>query len=171
MTDESAMWTYRQLEEVSQWGSWRPANQADWRTLLHSRLRDVLVIELDGQIIGDLMVKVEDAWGQREVADGARSMQAELGWILNPSMGGHGFATEAVREAVRLCFEDLQLHRVVAEAFAANEPSRRLADRIGMRHELHGVRDSLHRDLGWIDGIRYALLADEWKYQRETAPV
>ena len=39
-----------------------------------------------------------------------------------------------------------------------------------MRQELHGVRDSLHRDLGWIDGIRYAILADEWKYQRETAP-
>lgn len=171
MADESAMWTYRQLEEVSQWGSWQPADQADWRTLLQRRLRDVLVIELDGQIIGDLMVKVEDAWGQREVAEGTRNMQAELGWTLNPSMGGQGFATEAVREVLRLCFEDLQLHRVVAEAFAANEPSRRLAERIGMRHELHGVRDSLHRDLGWIDGIGYALLADEWKYQRETAAV
>jgi RimJ/RimL family protein N-acetyltransferase len=171
MTDESAMWTYRQLEEVSQWGSWRPADQADWRSILQRRLRDVLVIELDGQIIGDLMVKVEDAWGQREVADGARNMQAELGWAVNPSMGGQGFATEAVREALRLCFEDLQLHRVVAEAFAANEPSRRLAERIGLRQELHGVRDSLHRDLGWIDGIGYALLADEWKHQRDDAPV
>jgi RimJ/RimL family protein N-acetyltransferase len=171
MTDESAMWTYRQLEEVSQWGSWRPADQADWRSILQRRLRDVLVIELDGQIIGDLMIKVEDAWGQREVADGARSMQAELGWALDPSMGGQGFATEAVREALRLCFEDLQLHRVVAEAFAANEPSRRLAERIGLRQELHGVRDSLHRDLGWIDGIGYALLADEWKHQRDDAPV
>ena len=170
MTDESAMWTYRQLEEVSQWGSWRPADQADWRTILQSRLRDILVIELDGEIIGDLMVRVEDAWGQREVADGARSMQAELGWTVNPSMGGQGFATEAVREALRLCFEDLHLYRVVAEAFAANEPSRRLAERVGMRCELHGVRDSLHRDLGWIDGIGFALLADEWKHQRESAP-
>jgi RimJ/RimL family protein N-acetyltransferase len=169
MTDESAMWIYRQLAEVSQWGSWQPADQADWRTLLQRRLRDVLVIELDGQIIGDLMVRVEDAWGQREVADGARGMQAELGWALNPSMGGQGFATEAVREAVRLCFEDLKLHRIVAEMFAANEPSRRLAERVRMRQELHGVRDSLHRDLGWLDGIGYALLADEWKHDRETA--
>ncbi|WP_241979871.1 GNAT family N-acetyltransferase [Cryobacterium sp. TMT4-31] len=86
-------------------------------------------------------------------------------------MGGQRFATEAVREALRLCFEDRQLGQVVAEAFAANEPCRRLAEHIGMRQELHGVRDSLHRDLGWIDGIGYALLADEWKHQRrETAP-
>jgi RimJ/RimL family protein N-acetyltransferase len=168
MTDESAMWTYRQLEEVSRWTSWRPADQADWRANLQTRLRDILVIELDGQIIGDLMVRVEDAWAQREVADHANSMQAELGWSVNPSMGGQGFATEAVREALRLCFEDLQLHRVVANAFAANEPSLRLAERVGMRRELHGVRDSLHRDLGWIDGIGYALLADEWKHQQET---
>jgi RimJ/RimL family protein N-acetyltransferase len=115
------------------------------------------------------MVRVEDAWGQREIADGARGMQAELGWALNPSMGGQGFATEAVREAVRLCFEDLKLHRIVAEMFAANVPSRRLAERVRMRQELHGVRDSLHRDLGWLDGIGYALLADEWKHDRETA--
>lgn len=75
MTDESAMWTYRQLEVVSQWGSWRSADQGDWRTLLPTRLRDALVIELDGQIIGDLMVRVEDARGQREVAEGAKSMR------------------------------------------------------------------------------------------------
>jgi RimJ/RimL family protein N-acetyltransferase len=54
----------------------------------------------NGQIIGDLTVWVGDAWRQREVADGAKNMQGELGWALNPTMGGQGFATEAVREAV-----------------------------------------------------------------------
>ncbi|MBF4561221.1 GNAT family N-acetyltransferase [Agreia pratensis] len=166
MADESSMWTYRGLEEVSRWGLWHAADQADWRSLLKERLRDALVIELNGHVIGDLMVQVSDAWGQREVAAAARNMQAELGWSLNPEYGGQGFATEAVREALRICFEDLNLHRVVAEAFAANESSCRLAERVGMRRELYGVRDSLHRDLGWIDGVGYALLADEWKAGR-----
>ena len=170
LADESAMWTYRQLEEVSRWGSWHPADHADWQTLLQLRLPDVVVIELHGQIIGDLMVRVEDAWAQREVAAGAKNMQAELGWTLNPSKGGQGFATEAVREALRLGVEELRLHRAVANAFAANEPSRRLAERVGMRREHSGVRDSLHRDLGWIDGIGYALLAEEWKALQGTAP-
>lgn len=163
MADEDSMWEYRRLEDVSRWGSWHAVDQADWHALLQARLRDVVVIEFEGRIIGDLMIRIEDGWSQREVAAGARNMQAELGWTLNPGSVGRGFATEAVGEALRLCFEDLHLHRVVANAFAANESSRRLAERVGMRRELHGVRDSLHRDLGWIDGIGYALLADEWR--------
>jgi RimJ/RimL family protein N-acetyltransferase len=165
MTDEGAMWAYRQLEVVSRWGSWQPVDQADWHAILANRLRDILVIELDGRVVGDLMVRVEDAWSQREVAEHAKGKQAELAWALSPDFGGQGYATEAVREALRLCFEDLQVRRVVADAFAANEPSLRLAERVGMRRELYAVRDSLHRDLGWVDGVGYALLAEEWNAQ------
>lgn len=32
-----------------------------------------------------------------------------------------------------------------------------------MRREAHTVRDSLHRSGRWLDGLRYALLADEWR--------
>lgn len=28
--------------------------------------------------------------------------------------------------------------------------------------EAHNVADSLHRDGRWLDGMQYALLADEW---------
>jgi RimJ/RimL family protein N-acetyltransferase len=42
-------------------------------------------------------------------------------------------------------------------------------ERLGMREESHGVRDSLHRDLGWVDGVVYALLADEWRASRAAA--
>jgi len=39
----------------------------------------------------------------------------------------------------------------------------RIMEKLGMRCENRGVRDSLHRDLGWIDGVVYALLAEEWR--------
>ncbi len=165
MADASAMWAYRQLEEVGRWGSWHPADEADWRALLSDRLQHILVIELDGRIIGDLMVRVVDVWAQREVAERAKGQQVELGWVLDPAVGGQGLATEAVREALRLCFEDLRVHRVIADAFAANEPSCRLAERVGMRRETYAVRDSFHRDLGWVDAVGYALLAEEWVAQ------
>ena len=90
-------------------------------------------------------------------------MQAELGWTLDPALGGHGYATEAVAELVRLCFEELGLRRVVASCFADNTPSWRLMERLGMRREQVTVRESLHRELGWVDGLGYALLADEWR--------
>jgi hypothetical protein len=32
-----------------------------------------------------------------------------------------------------------------------------------MRREQHGVRDSWHSELGWVDGYTYAVLADEWR--------
>jgi RimJ/RimL family protein N-acetyltransferase len=36
-------------------------------------------------------------------------------------------------------------------------------ERVGMRREQYTVRDSLHRSDGWLDGMCYALLADEWR--------
>ena len=66
-------------------------------------------------------------------------------------------------EVLRVCFEDLGLRRVTAECFATNEASWRLMERVGMRREAHSVRDSLHRSGEWMDGLGYALLADEWR--------
>jgi RimJ/RimL family protein N-acetyltransferase len=108
------------------------------------------------------MVKVVQGWAQREVRDHARGVQAELSWALDPAAGGCGYATEALQEVLRMCFEDLQVRRVVANAFAANEASCRLAERIGMRPVLHAAGELLHRDLGWLDGVGYALLEEEW---------
>jgi RimJ/RimL family protein N-acetyltransferase len=114
-------------------------------------------------VIGDLVLQVDDAWAQAEVVDQARGVQAELGWVLHPDHVGHGYATEAVRELIRLCFEDLGLRRLTANCFAANDASWRLMERVGMRRELYTVRESLHRCGEWLDGMGYALLADEWR--------
>ena len=62
-----------------------------------------------------------------------------------------------------MCFEDLGLRRVTANCFADNESSWRLMERVGMRREMHTVSESLHRSGAWLDGLGYALLADEWR--------
>ena len=88
---------------------------------------------------------------------------------LRPLLGGYVLGalepdeTEAVRELLRACFEDLGVRRVVAHCFAANTGSWRLMERLHLRRETHTVRDSLHRDGEWLDGYSYALLADEWR--------
>ena len=120
------------------------------------------MLERDGELIGDLMVAVGDAWAQAEVTEQAKGLQAELGWVLDPAHEGHGYATEAVRELLRLCFADLGLRRVEAGCFAANTPSWRLMERVGMRRESHTRRDALHRSGEWMDGMAYGLLAEEW---------
>jgi len=162
--DAKSTFEYRSLESVSYWLTERPADFAAYLVSFSdpARLAVTGVIELDGETIGEFMFRVEDGWAQKEVADQARRCQAELGWVLNPAYTGHGYATEAVRELLRHCFEDLGLRRVVASCFADNTASWRLMERVGMRREAHSVRDSLHRSGEWLDGYTYALLADEW---------
>jgi RimJ/RimL family protein N-acetyltransferase len=128
-----------------------------------ARLATTLIIERDGEVVGDLMLRVEDAWAQKEVVEQGRGVQAELGWVLDPAFVGNGYATEAVRELLRICFEALVLRRVTAICFADNEASWRLMERLGMRRELHAVADALHRSGDWLDTYGYALLATDWR--------
>jgi RimJ/RimL family protein N-acetyltransferase len=147
----------------------RPARKDDAEPTWHTAVPHIpeddrattLVVERDGEVIGELMLKVEDAWAQTEVAARARGTQAELGWVLDPAHTGHGYATEAIRELLRLCFDELDLRRVVARCFSGNETSWRLMERLGMRRELHAVRASLHRSGEWLDVYGYAMLACE----------
>ena len=87
---------------------------------------------------------------------------AEIGYVFDPAYVGQDYATEAVREELRSCFEDIGVRRVIAQCFADNEPSWRLMERLGMRREQHTKKDSLHRNGEWLDGMMYALLAEEW---------
>ena len=57
------------------------------------------------------------------------------------------------------------VRRAVANCFLANDTSSRLMDRVGMRREGHAVSESLHRSGAWLDGVGYALLAEEWRPQ------
>lgn len=160
--DAAAMFAYRSLESVARWMTALPTDADAWRADFGRRHPYALMIELDGEPIGDLFLKTEDAWAQAEVRDSATSAHAEIGWCLAPAHEGHGYATEAVRELISVSFIGLGLRRVTAVCFADNEPSWRLMERLGMRREAHTVRDALHRDGQWYDGFTYALLAEEW---------
>jgi RimJ/RimL family protein N-acetyltransferase len=166
--DADATWAYRRLDSVDGWLTGRPADLAGYREFFTepARLANTVIVTLGhdpaAAIIGDFMLRREDAWAQLDVADQARGTQAELGWVLDPAHTGHGYATEAARELLRYCFEDLGLRRVVANCFLANETSWRLMHRLGMRREVHAVRESLHRSGQWLDSVGYALLRDEW---------
>lgn len=163
-SDAQPTWAFRRLEEVGRWLTEIPAGFETYRQTFTepARLATTLIIEQDGKVIGDLMLRVEDAWAQAEVADQATSTQAELGWVLDPAHTGAGYATEAVSELLHICFVDLGLRRVTAECFADNEASWRLMERLGMRRELHAVNDALHRSGTWRDTFGYALLFGDW---------
>ena len=166
--DADPTWKFRQLDSVNEWLTGCPADLEGYRELFSepARLATTVTITLGhdpaAPIIGDAMLRREDAWAQLDVADRARDAQAELGWVLDPAHTGHGYATEAVRELIRHCFQDLGVRRVTASCFLDNDTSWRLMERVGMRRELHAVRESLHRSGRWLDTVGYAVLDEEW---------
>ncbi|MCW2759087.1 MAG: GCN5-related N-acetyltransferase [Nocardioidaceae bacterium] len=167
-TDATTTFRYRRLPEVT---TWLPRHIDDLAAYVEmfdkpERRDTTLVIEHEGVVVGDLMLRVEDPWSQSEVAEQARGTVAELGWSFDPAYGGRGLATEAVTELLRIAFDEVGVRRVVALCFADNEPSWRLMERVGMRREAHTIADSLHRSGAWLDGFEYALLADEWRAAR-----
>jgi RimJ/RimL family protein N-acetyltransferase len=170
--DFEALWQIRRQESVGRWMTSSSSDRDGFVEMMAGadRMAKTLVIERAApggpRVIGDLMLAPEDAWAQSEVAALARGVQAEIGWCLDPAVEGNGYATEAVRELIRLAFEELGLRRLTALCFAANEASWRLMERVGMRREAYNVADSLHRSGTWMDGMAYALLAEEWRAQR-----
>lgn len=169
--DLRAVYEIRSLPEVAQWMPDLPTSYDAWVLAqgergAMGRMVAVLLDDPDATLIGHLYLHVEDAWSQVEVRDRAVRSQAEVGWAFDPAHQGQGYATEAVRGLLRACFEDLGVRRVVALAFADNTPSLRVMEKVGMRREALMVKESLHRELGWVDGVSYALLAEEWLSSR-----
>lgn len=166
--DLGAVWEYRRLPDVNRWLGPAPQTREAFDELYldPDRLATTLVITRTDDdavvIIGDIMLKVGDAWAQREVIDQARGVEAELGWCLAPEYSRRGYANEAVRAVIDLCFGTLGLRRVHAGCFAANEPSWKLMERLGMRREEFSRKTALHRSGEWMDGMNYGILAEEW---------
>lgn len=106
------------------------------------------------RVIGDVALWLED--GSEE--------KAEIGWILDPAAGGHGFATEAVIAVLNVAFDHYGLHRVFAQMDARNTASAKLAQRIGMRQEAHLRKDWWSKG-EWTDTLIFGMLASD----RQTA--
>ena len=168
--DASATWNYRRLPEVGEWITELATDEAAYAEKFTGpeRLASTVIIELDGVVIGDFLIKVEDAWAQAEVSEQAKGSQAELGWTLDPAHMGKGYATEAANAMLDHCFGTLGLRRVTAICFADNGPSARLIERLGMRLEQRAVQESLHRSGRWLDSLGYAMLRDEWAALRSA---
>jgi RimJ/RimL family protein N-acetyltransferase len=62
----------------------------------------------------------------------------EVGWRLTPKAWGRGIAFEAATAALGFGFEQAELEAVVSYTSAANQRSRRLMERLGMRRDPAG---------------------------------
>lgn len=88
---------------------------------------------------------------------------AEIGWRVRRSEWGQGLAPEGARALLHHAFTTVGLDRVRAETMAVNTPSRRVMEKIGMRHlhtEVRDWEDPLPgADLG---EVTYEITAQDW---------
>ncbi len=115
-------------------------------------------------IVPDEVGRLAGNRGLRLDAPGA--LTGNIGYELDPELWGHGYATEAAEEMLRLGFEELGLHRVWSWCIADNAASRRVLERLGMRLEGQ-QRDHGYFKGRWWDQCLYGLLVDEWRATRE----
>lgn len=72
----------------------------------------------------------------------------------------HGYATEAIRECIRIAFRDLSLHRLEANIMPRNTASLRVAEKLGFVNE--GLAKKYLRINGiWEDHIHMVLINDD----------
>jgi ribosomal-protein-alanine N-acetyltransferase len=90
-----------------------------------------------------------------------------LGYWMGQRHAGKGHMTEAVRGALEFAFSELALHRVEAACLPHNEPSRRLLERVGFKHEGE-ARGYLRINGVWADHLLYGMLASELRRTAEA---
>lgn len=162
--DTEALLSYRGREDVCRYVPFFPMTMADVAERLagqwkRSELTDAgqsltlgAEVAATGEMVGDVLL----IWHSREHSGG------EIGYVFHPDAAGHGYATEAARAMLRLGFEDLGLHRIIARLDERNEPSARLARRLGMRQEARLVENELFKG-EWSNELDFAMLASEWR--------
>ena len=127
------------------------AQHAAATTLTGDRDYWQIAVEHDGRVIGDVFFTIKSV----------EHSTGEIGWTMHPDFHGHGYMTEAAGAVLRLAFETLDLHRVIANLDARNDASVALCRRLGMREEAHHLEDMWSKG-EWTDSRIYALLAREW---------
>lgn len=152
-------------------GYWLIRTRADEAAMRESFRRGLdpddasAVVLLDGEVVAAAYLSVSDGMGQ-DLGTGHLRAEGLLGWNVAPHHWGRGFGTRIAQELLDVAFGELRLHRVTAGCFADNTASWRVMEKVGMRREQHGVQDSWHAELGWVDGLTYAMLRQEWQERR-----
>ncbi len=139
------------------------AFRQEWLAVPDSETDFSCVAELDGQVVAMGFLDVVDGMGQPGMP---KRTEGVIGYIVDPALGGRGVGSSLTRGLLAAAFRGLGLRRVTASCNADNPASARVLEKAGMRREQHGIEDSWHADLGWVDGYQYALLDREWHRRR-----
>lgn len=151
-SDFADMYDYARREDTSRYLVWTPHPSPEYtrnylamigRYYRKGQFFDWAIVErYSGRMIGTCGFTKLDL----------RNRVGEIGYVLNPTRHGRGYATEAVRTVLAYGFDVLELNRIEGRYMVENIPSRRVMEKCGLTFE--GVlRQSMqikgnYRDIG-----------------------
>lgn len=116
-----------------------------------------LALKDSGQVIGSTGIEVLNLQ--------ASGGEGEIGYFLNKSYWGRGYASEAVQLLLDFGFRSLNLHKISASCMEGNEASEQVMQRCGMQKEAQ-LRKSVFWLGKWQDRLIYSILLEEWLIQK-----
>ena len=140
--DSADMFDYSSRGELTKYLLWSPHNTVsytrEYLSYVEKRYKvgdfyDWAVVEKEsGRMIGTCGFTSIDLSNRR----------GEIGYVLSPDFHRRGYAPEAARAVIEFGFTKLDLNRIEARFMEGNEPSRRVAEKLGMTFEGY-ARDAI----------------------------
>ena len=165
--DVEAVYAYRSDAQVMYFITGKPETREEVaqfleRTQSYARqepqvqYRFAVVLASSEQVIGGCGLDITDR----------DSREGEIGYHLHRDFWGQGIGTEVAAALLQFGFEDLKLHRILADCAADNTASANVMKKAGMRQEGH-FRENKRIVDRWHDTLLYAIL--EWEWERRPA--
>lgn len=111
----------------------------------------------DGKVIGGVGLHPD----RKRAVD--KSIAAMLGYVLSENYWGKGIMLEACREVLRFAFEEMSLEIISLFHYPFNNQSRRVAQKLGFKHEGVLRKASTIFDGTTYDDVCYSLTKTEWE--------
>lgn len=152
------------------WGRYEPKRDSTYYTLekRHRDIEENLREALNGRSYswgiyinkGDTLIGDISLYGIKN--DPFNS--GAVGYSIDESQIGKGYATEALSVVVAFAFNQLQLHRIEAGVAPENFGSIKVLEKVGFIRE--GLSRKNLRIMGeWQDHYKYSMLEDDWNDQ------
>jgi len=150
-------WTERTPEAAQEFVGWFLDHQ---RQEPRIKFQPAVVLKSSNQLIGNCGIRM----------DKTDTLEANIGYELDPKHWNHGYATEAAHAIVDFGFNKFGLHRVWSWCVADNLGSAHVLEKLGMRLEGR-LRENEYYKGRWWDTLMYAILANEWEIHKQSYPV
>jgi [ribosomal protein S5]-alanine N-acetyltransferase len=151
---------------------WEPVRSDDYFTASGQLavIRDVLGRHAKGAALPHVILDGSGRVAGRITLSGivrGPFQSCSVGYWVSVTAAGRGLATAAVRDMVRVAFDELRLHRVQAETLLHNVRSQRVLNRNGFRRI--GMAPAYLNIAGrWQDHILYQVINDEGLTERQA---